>query len=278
MTDAAWQWDETLYAGSASHYSVGRMPYPPSLVEAVGKELDLDGTGRLLDVGCGPGSLTLLFAPRFEAAVGVDADRGMIDEARHRAAEVGATNVEWRHLRAEALPADLGTFRVVTFAQSFHWMDRPLVARRVRDMLAPDGAWVHIHANTHQGVTGDDLLPHPRPPWQQIDELVASYLGPVRRAGQGWLPAGTPGGEDEIMRQAGFTDPTRIEVDPAMVVERSVVEVMSAVFSLSSSAPHLFGEQLPAFEADLRHLLMATVRDGLFAERRREVAVSIWRL
>ncbi|MEU5913294.1 class I SAM-dependent methyltransferase [Micromonospora sp. NPDC047527] len=278
MTDAVWQWDETLYAGSASHYSVGRMPYPPSLVEAVGKELDLDGTGRLLDVGCGPGSLTLLFAPRFEAAVGVDADRGMIDEARRRAAEAGATTVEWRHLRAESLPADLGTFRVVTFAQSFHWMDRPLVARRVRDMLAPDGAWVHVHANTHQGVTGDDLLPHPRPPWQQIDELVASYLGPVRRAGQGWLPAGTPGGEDEIMRQAGFTDPTRIEVDPAMVVERSVDEVMSAVFSLSSSAPHLFGEQFPAFEADLRHLLMTAARDGLFAERRREVAVSIWRL
>jgi hypothetical protein len=35
----AWEWDETLYAGSAGHYGIGRMPYPPSLVDAIGKEL-----------------------------------------------------------------------------------------------------------------------------------------------------------------------------------------------------------------------------------------------
>ncbi|MFE9192296.1 class I SAM-dependent methyltransferase [Micromonospora sp. NPDC007208] len=277
MTDAVWEWDETLYAGSASHYRVGRMPYPPSLAEAIGTALDLDGTGRLLDVGCGPGSVTLLLAPLFEAAVGVDADRDMLVEAQARADEVGATNVEWRHLRAEALPADLGTFRVVTFAQSFHWMDRPLVVGRVRDMLTPDGAWVHVGANTHQGVTGDDPLPYPRPPWQQIDELVASYLGPVRRAGQGLLPTGTPSGEGEIMRAAGFTGPTRITVEQGMVVERTVDEVTSAVFSLSSAAPHLFADRLPAFEADLRHLLTTAARNGRFAERRRDIEVTIWR-
>ncbi|MEU8257850.1 class I SAM-dependent methyltransferase [Micromonospora inaquosa] len=277
MTDATWEWDETLYAGSASHYRVGRMPYPPGLAEAIGAALDLDGTGRLLDVGCGPGSLTLLLAPLFEAAVGVDADRDMLTEAQRRADEVGATNVEWRHLRAEALPADLGTFRVVTFAQSFHWMDRPLVAGRVRDMLTPDGAWVHVGANTHQGVTGEDPLPYPRPPWQQIDELVASYLGPVRRAGQGLLPTGTPSGEGEIMRGAGFTGPTRITVEQGIVVERSVDEIISAVFSLSSSAPHLFADRLPAFSADLRQLLTAAARDGRFAERRRDIDVATWR-
>ncbi|MEU1586028.1 class I SAM-dependent methyltransferase [Micromonospora sp. NPDC005710] len=277
MTDAAWEWDETLYAGSAGHYTVGRLPYPPSLAEAISAALDLDGGGRLLDVGCGPGSVTLLLAPLFEAAVGVDADRDMLAEAQRRAGEVGAANVEWRHLRAEALPADLGTFRVVTFAQSFHWMDRPLVVGRVRDMLTPDGAWVHVGASTHQGVTGDDPLPYPRPPWSQIDELVASYLGPVRRAGQGLLPAGTPSGEAEIMRAAGFTGPTRITVEQGMVVQRSVDEIRSAVFSLSSAAPHLFADRLPAFEADLRHLLTTVARNGSFAERRRDIDVAIWR-
>lgn len=277
MPETAWEWDETLYAGSATHYSVGRWRYPPELAEAVDAALGLDGTGRLLDVGCGPGSLTLLLAPLFEAAVGVDADRDMLLEARRRAGEVGVTNVEWRHLRAEDLPADLGMFRVVTFAQSFHWMDRPLVARRVRDLLAPDGAWVHVGANTHQGVAGDDPLPYPRPPWQRIDELVASYLGPIRRAGQGWLPGGTAGGEEEVMRGAGFTGPTRITVEQGMVVERSVDEVASAVFSLSSSAPHLFADRLADFEADLRSLLTAAARDSRFAERRRDIEVVIWR-
>lgn len=144
-------------------------------------------------------------------------------------------------------------------------------------MLSPDGRWVHVHATTHQGVAGDDPLPYPRPPWERIDDLVASYLGSVRRAGQGSLPAGTRGGEEEIMRQAGFTGPTRIEVDGGLVVDRGIDEIVSAVFSLSSSAPHLFADQLPTFEADLRRLLSEASPSGRFAERRREIAVVVWR-
>ena len=277
MRAQAWDWDETLYAGSASHYSTGRMPYPPILAEAIRRELHLDGTGRLLDVGCGPGSLTLLLAPLFEAAVGVDADRDMIAEAQRRAAATGATNVEWRQLRAEDLPADLGTFRVVTFAQSFHWMDQALVARRVRRMFTAGGVWIHIHATTHRGVAGEDPLPHPRPPWDRIDEMVTRYLGPVRRAGQGCLPAGTRSNEEEVMRQTGFSGPTRIDVGGGQVMNRSIDEIAAALLSLSGSTPHLFGDQLPTFEADLRRLLATASHDGRFSERTREVAVVIWR-
>jgi SAM-dependent methyltransferase len=272
-----WEWDETLYADSAPHYAAGRMPYPPSLADVIRKELRLDGRGRLLDVGCGPGSLTLLLAPMFEAAVGVDADREMIVQATRRASEANATNLRWRQLCAEDLPADLGTFRVATFAQSFHWMDQALVARRVRDMLDPSGAWVHVHATTHRGVSGEDPLPHPRPPWDRIDELVARYLGPVRRAGQSLLPTGTRAGEEEIMRQVGFTGPTRIEVGGNQIVDRGVDDIVSAVFSLSSSTPHLFAAELSMFEADLRRLLMRTSDGGRFSERTREIAVVVWR-
>lgn len=275
--DWTWQWDETLYAGSARHYAVGRMPYPPAIAEAVRAELGLDGSGRLLDVGCGPGSLTLLLAPLFETAVGVDADGGMIAEATRRAAEAGATNIQWRQLRAEDLPADLGTFQVATFAQSFHWMQQLPVARLVRDMLEPDGAWVHVGATTHRGVDSDDPLPHPRPPWDRIDELVTAYLGPVRRAGQSTLPTGTRAGEEEIMRQAGFTGPTRITVGGDQLATRGADDIVAAVFSLSSSTPHLFGAELPRFEADLRRLLTQTSPTGRFAERRREIDLVVWR-
>ena len=278
MNTDTWEWDESLYAGSAAHYGVGRMPYPPRLAEAIRDEVGLDGTGGLLDVGCGPGSLTLLLSPFVRSAVGVDADRDMIVEARRRAARSGVRNVEWRHMRAEELPADLGTFRVATFAQSFHWMDQWVVARRVRRMLGADGAWVHVGAATHRGVPGDDPLPHPRPPWDRIDELVAGHLGPTRRAGQGTLPAGTRSGEDEVMRRAGFTGPKRIDIERGEVVDRTLEDVVSAVFSLSGSAPHLFGSGLGAFEDDLRHLLGASSPDGVFSERTQEIAVVVWRL
>jgi hypothetical protein len=274
---ADWEWDETLYAGSAPHYPIGRMPYPAALADAVREELGLDGTGRLLDVGCGPGSLTLPLAPLFASAVGVDADPGMLAEASRRAAERGIANVAWRRLRAEELPAGLGTFRAVTFAQSFHWMDRALVARRVRPMLEPGGAWVHIGATTHQGVAGEDRLPHPRPPWDRVQELVARYLGPERRAGQGVLTGGTPSGEEDIMKAAGFTGPSRREIAGGRIVERGVDEIVAAVFSLSGSAPHLFAADLPAFEADLRTLLTQASDAGRFSERTREMAVVTWR-
>ncbi|MGY4772935.1 class I SAM-dependent methyltransferase [Kribbella sp. CWNU-51] len=273
-TEWNWQWDPSLYAGSAEHYAVGRMAYPAALANAVRDELGLDGSGRLLDVGCGPGSLTLLLAPLFAEAVGVDADAGMLEVAASRSE---LTNVRWRQLRAEELPADLGTFRVVTFAQSFHWMDQALVADRVRGMLTPDGAWVHVGATTHRGVEGTDELPHPRPPWDDIDKLVVRYLGPVRRAGRSVLPTGTRGGEEEVMRAAGYHGPTRIVVGGNEIEDRSVDDIVASVFSLSSSTPHLLGPDLAAFEADLRDLLTKAAGNGLFSERRREIEAVIWR-
>jgi SAM-dependent methyltransferase len=268
-----WAWDPSLYEGSARHYAAGRMAYPAALADTLRDALGLDGTGALLDVGCGPGSLTRSLAPLVASAVGVDADAEMIAEARRS----GVPGVEWRQLRAEELPADLGTFRLVTFAQSFHWMDQPRVARAVRPMIEPGGAWVHVGATTHRGASGDDALARPRPPWDAIDALVARYLGPVRRAGQGVLPSGTRGGEEDVMRDVGYRGPERLEVVRGDVVERSTEQVVSAVFSLSSSAPHLFGPRLARFDDDLRRLLRAASPDGTFAERPRDVEIVIWR-
>jgi SAM-dependent methyltransferase len=272
-----WEWDPSLYAGSARHYAVGRMAYPVALGEALRDELGLDGDGRLLDVGCGPGSLTLLLAPYFAEVVGVDADAGMVEVAASRAARAAVENARWRRMRAEELPGGLGTFRMVTFAQSFHWMDQAVVAQLVRGMLETGGAWVHVGATTHRGIEGTDALPHPRPPWDTIDELVARYLGPVRRAAQGVLPTGTRPGEEEIMQAAGYRGPVRLVVGGNEIEDRSVDELVASVFSLSNSAPHLFGADLPAFEAELRKVLTDAADNGRFSEQRREIEAVIWR-
>jgi SAM-dependent methyltransferase len=258
---AGWQWDETLYAGAADHYGAGRMAYPPELIEA----FPLTGAERLLDVGCGPGSLTIPLAARVRSAVGIDADPGMIAAAER----AGPPNAEWRCMRAEELPGDLGRFDVVTFAQSFHWFERETVARTVRGMLTPGGILVHVHATTNRG----DASGGEPPPYERIDALVRAYLGPARRAGAGTLPQGTPSGESEIYRAAGFSGPERIEVDTGEVVTRSTDEIVAAVFSLSSSTPHLFGDDAGRFEAELRALL----GDGPFSERRRPAILDVWR-
>jgi SAM-dependent methyltransferase len=260
-----WSWDPWLYAGSAPFYAAGRVAYPPELAAALVSELSLDGTGVLLDVGCGPGSLTLLLARHFARAMGVDADQEMIDEAARRAAAQDVGNVSWRCLRAEDLPADLPPVDVITFAQSFHWLDRPRVAATARRVLKPGGTLVHVSATTHRGVPSGAQ----DPPWEAITALVQTYLGP-RRA----VPGDQPGNEDEIYRTAGFDGPRTIEL-PGRIVHRSTEDIAAAVYSLSSSTPHLFGDRWPAFDHDLRALLHEAGDD--FTEQMRSIVLHLWR-
>jgi SAM-dependent methyltransferase len=274
--DAEWKWDKTLFGGSAPYYRAGRFPYPAELATAFKEELGLDGSGRLLDVGSGTGEIALLLAPLYDEVVGLDADADMITEAREQALRLGRRNTTWVNARAEELPLDLGTFRTATFAQSFHWMDRERVAGTVLEMLEPNGAWVHVDTKTHRGAASDEQLVHPQPPRREIEELVERYLGPVKRAGQGALPGGTPSGEGEIMVAAGFVGPRRRVLDGGRVFERSEDEIVASIFSVTSSAPHLFGSHLAAFEQDVRLVLRRVSPDGRFCEVSETVQLIIW--
>jgi SAM-dependent methyltransferase len=276
MMDAEWQWDRTLFGGSARYYRAGRLPYPAELATAFQEELDLDGSGRLLDVGSGTGEIALLLAPLYDEVVGLDADEDMVAEAREEARRQGHRNTTWVTARAEDLPLDLGTFRTATFAQSFHWMDRRQVAATVLEMLEPNGAWVHVDMKTLGLPATDEELGHPGPPRREIEELVARHLGPVKRAGQGTLPGGTPSGESEIMLEAGFAGPRRRMLDAKRVLERSEDEIVASVFSVTSSAPHLYGPRLGEFESELRAVLRRTSPDGRFCEVAPPGQLIIW--
>ncbi|WP_377274298.1 class I SAM-dependent methyltransferase [Peterkaempfera sp. SMS 1(5)a] len=273
---AGWEWDETLFSGTAAYYARGRLPYAPGLADVLAEALQLDGQGRLLDVGCGPGTIALTLADLFAEIVGVDPDGGMIAEAGRGATEAGvAGKAKWVKARAEDLPAGLGPFTVAAFAQSFHWMDRDLVAATVREMLVPGGALVHV-SDLKTEVRSSEGLPHPAVPYAAMEDLVKHYLGPVRRAGQGVLPQGTPGGESAIYARAGFTGPQRHVVPGGRPLERTCEDAVAWMFSMSYSAPHLFGPRRDEFEADLRRLLRDASPSGRFSERQPSTEVFIW--
>ncbi|MEI5103474.1 class I SAM-dependent methyltransferase [Streptomyces sp. PmtG] len=271
-----WEWDDTLFSGTAPHYRRGRLPYAPGLPDALAKALALDGRGRLLDVGCGPGTLAVALAHLFGEVVGVDPDGGMIAEARRAAAERGVTGkARWVRARAEELPAGLGTFTVAAFGQSFHWMDRDLVAATVRGMLRPGGALAHVSDLKGESRSVDGL-PHPPEPRAAIEELVGAYLGPVRRAGRGTLSGGTPDGEAVVFARAGFSGPRRHVIPGGQALVRTSDDVVAGVFSMSFSAPHLFGTRREAFESDLRRLLREASPTNLFSERQPGTEVFVW--
>ncbi|MEV6930384.1 class I SAM-dependent methyltransferase [Dactylosporangium sp. NPDC051485] len=109
-------YDDSTFAGAAVHYRYGRPGYSPQLEKLLTQELDLDGSGRLLDVGCGPGSLTVRLAHLFEEAVGLDPDAAMLAEGRRAAERQGIADIVWVQAQAEQLPeATPGPYRVVTF-------------------------------------------------------------------------------------------------------------------------------------------------------------------
>ena len=71
---------DSLFAGKAWHYARYRPGYPRALDDLV-QEFHLDGTGRLLDFGCGTGQLTLPLAEHVAEAVGMDREPEMLAEA-----------------------------------------------------------------------------------------------------------------------------------------------------------------------------------------------------
>jgi SAM-dependent methyltransferase len=278
----SWSWDESLFAGAAGYYEQGRLPYAPGLADAFARSLVPDGRGRLLDVGCGPGTVTLRLAQLFESVVGLDPDPEMLDRASRAAVKQGIGNATWVRQRAEALPAGLGSFRVVTFAQSFHWMNRHQVAAAVTMMLEPGGAVLqvdapgyragHLAAETMQG-----LLPFPPPPDAALDQLRRQYLGSDRRAGQG-IRNTSPGGEDQVFQGAGFLAAETVIVPDQRILERTADDIVANVFSTSSAAPHLFGDRRENFESDTRAILAHASPAGRFSVRLPDNILRIWRL
>jgi ubiquinone/menaquinone biosynthesis C-methylase UbiE len=277
-----WSWDESLFAGAAEYYEQGRLPYAPGLADVIARSLALDGQGRLLDVGCGPGTVALRLAPLFEAVVGLDPDPHMLAHASRAAARLGIRKASWVCQRAEALPAGLGSFRTVSFAASFHWMDRPRVASTVATMLDPGGAVMQVDrpgyrpeelaAETRQG-----SLPFPPPPDEALDQLRRDYLGTDRRAGQG-IRNTSPDGEDQVFRQAGFLPAESVTVPDQRAVVRTADDVVALVFSTSSTAPHLFGDRRGDYERNVRQILAHVSPSGRFSVRLPDNIVRIWRL
>jgi SAM-dependent methyltransferase len=247
-------YDPTTYLGAAEHYRYGRPPYSPLLEQVLSGELDLDGGGRLLDVGCGPGVL---------AVVGVDPDLDMLVEGRRAAAEKGVSNITWVQALAEDLPeAGPGPYRLVTFGQSFHWTDEARVAEKVYDMLEGGGALalvVHtVEGRPRPASPGPPPIPH-----DEITELVEKYLGSTRRAGKGTAPIRTHRFEDVLVRTR-FGEPRTIFVPGTPDLLRDSESVLSGYLSMSFAAPHLFGGQLEDFAGEVRALLAARSPEGIF--------------
>jgi trans-aconitate methyltransferase len=103
--------------------------------------LELDGSERVLDIGCGDGWITAGIARRLESgsALGIDASTRMIDFAKGQFTEPEYPNLAFAVADAAALPFRREFDLVVSF-NALHWVpDQNAVLRGIREALKPTG-------------------------------------------------------------------------------------------------------------------------------------------
>jgi ubiquinone/menaquinone biosynthesis C-methylase UbiE len=249
-----------LFASAAPYYARYRPQYPAVFFDHVAERFDLDGTGRLLDLGCGTGQVAVPFAPHFAEVVGLDPDPSMLAEAARVAEEAGVGNARWvqgRDADLDQLSDEIGPLRLATFGRAFHWMDQAATLRALDRMIEADGGVVIASdAERIWHLSGD---------WQKATQaVIRRWLGDVRRAGSGTYN----------VRHAPFMETLEASTFSRVEYFRTMVErfpttddIVGYLYSTSFCSPHVLGDKRAAFEDDLRQALAEINPEGCFSER-----------
>jgi len=246
--------DASPFAGAAAFYDRFRAPYAPAALECVIDAYGLDANARVLDLGCGPGSLAIPLSSAVAEVVAVDPDAGMIAEGRRLGAESGRTNIRWLNARAEDVSLDAGSFQAATIGQAFHWMDRDAVLAKLTGLIADGGGLALVGPGRRR----------PQESWEPVAEAVITrFLGPRTRHPKS--NPQEPTNEPALLRSGSFVEFT-FQAFPNTIT-RDVASIIGCVFSISSSARPLFGKDAETFEAALAKALFDLNPSGIFHER-----------
>jgi ubiquinone/menaquinone biosynthesis C-methylase UbiE len=245
--------DASPFAGTARYYDQFRAPYAQAAIDFIIAAYNLGEGDRVLDLGCGPGTIAIPLSFTVAEAVAVDPDADMIAEGRRLGASSGRRNIRWIQSRAEDISSALGPFRVVTIGQSFHWMDRDAVLRKLSLLTENGGGLALVNPGKRR----------PQESWEEVaNQIVAKFLGPRRRHA-GSNPQ-EPEHEPALRRSECFSEFTSHEF-PAKLT-RDVASITGCIYSSSNSARPLFGNAAAEFEAELSNALLRLNPSGIFSE------------
>jgi ubiquinone/menaquinone biosynthesis C-methylase UbiE len=225
------------FATTVPYYRRYREPYPETFFQTVAQRMNLAGSERLCDIGCGPAPLAIGFARYVRSCVGVDPEPAMLAAASEQAAESGVT-LSLVEARIEHLPDTLGTFDIVTIGRALHWMEPQATLRALERIVVAGGSIV---------VCGASPPPGPSNLWLETYNEFRNRW--VDHRGEERYSA------DAEQRFAGsrFRFVTRIMVSTTHSV--TIQELVRRSLSRSTTSPQVLGERMAAFEQELAEAL-----------------------
>ncbi|MEV6678619.1 methyltransferase domain-containing protein [Streptomyces erythrochromogenes] len=229
------------------------------MLELIRDRFELDGTQQLLDLGCGPGTLSIPLARYVKVVHALDPEPAMIAEGVRIAAAEKVVGVAWRVAWAADLPKlGLPPIAVATLGRSFGWMDSTRVLSDLDHLVEPAGGVVFVGSSDAST----------RPGWLDVIESVgAEYLGHGYRDRHGPHHRGVDPELDLAASPFPRTDTTLFEQPLTFTLD----ELVGLQFSMSYTSPEILGARTAAYERDLRAALLSYSPAGVFHQARRVV-------
>ena len=128
------------YTPAAQAYDKARPHYPAELISHVAHLTQLEPHSKILEVGCGPGTATTVFAEFGCSIVCVELNPGFCELARRNCKQF--QNVVIKQSSFEEWPIEASAFDIVVSASAFHWIQPQVGYPKVAETLRDDGYFV----------------------------------------------------------------------------------------------------------------------------------------